>query len=231
VNRKLDRPAILAAALRVADRDGLGALTMRRVGDELGVEAMAIYHYFPSKSALLDELVASLYLEPPEPTESWREDLLSLSHLLRNPIRAHPAMLPELLSRPVQTENADRAREAQYTALAAAGLSGVALLDAHRTWGSYVFGYLVFEQQAVAHSAADWRPAADARFRLTASLAPHQAARDWDEQFVVGLHMLFDGFVARLPEPAVGFGETSGAEPARGAHDVGRPRGAVGGES
>jgi AcrR family transcriptional regulator len=196
MERVIDRSAILAAALLVVDRDGLGALTMRRLGGELGVEGMAIYHYFASKDALLDELVASLYREPPEPTGNWREDLMALSHLLRDEVRARPAMLPELLSRPVRTENADRAREAQYAALAAAGLSGVALLDAHRTWGSYVFGYLVFEQQSAARSEADWRPAADARFPLTASLAGDQAARDWDEQFVVGLRMLFDGFVA-----------------------------------
>ncbi len=131
---------------------------------------------------MLDELVASLYREPPEPTGNWREDLMALSHLLRDEVRARPAMLPELLSRPVRTENADRAREA---------------LDAHRTWGSYVFGYLVFEQQSAARSEADWRPAADARLPLTASLAGDQAARDWDEQFVVGLRMLFDGFVAQ----------------------------------
>jgi AcrR family transcriptional regulator len=92
--------------LLLVDRDGLRVLTMRRLGEELSVGALAIYHYFASKDALLDAPVASLYREPPEPTGNWREDLLALSHLLREAVRAHPAMLPEPLSCPVRTENA-----------------------------------------------------------------------------------------------------------------------------
>ena len=60
---KLSRERVLAAALELVDREGLSALSMRRVGAELGVEAMALYRYAPSKDALLDGLVEALYLE------------------------------------------------------------------------------------------------------------------------------------------------------------------------
>lgn len=54
---RLSRDRVLATALEVVDRDGLSGLSMRRLGAELGVEAMALYRYAPSKDALLDGLV------------------------------------------------------------------------------------------------------------------------------------------------------------------------------
>ena len=53
----LSRQQILDAALGLVDRDGLKGLTMRSLGQELGVEAMTLYHYVPNKDALLDGLV------------------------------------------------------------------------------------------------------------------------------------------------------------------------------
>ncbi|NUK28131.1 TetR/AcrR family transcriptional regulator [Streptomyces lunaelactis] len=60
---RLSRERVLAAALELVDREGLSALSMRRVGAELGVEAMALYRYAPSKDALLDGLVEALFIE------------------------------------------------------------------------------------------------------------------------------------------------------------------------
>jgi AcrR family transcriptional regulator len=50
----LNRDVIVAAALEIVEEQGLKSLTMRALGDRLGVEAMALYHYFPSKEALLE---------------------------------------------------------------------------------------------------------------------------------------------------------------------------------
>ncbi|MEU3947974.1 TetR family transcriptional regulator [Streptomyces sp. NPDC029526] len=60
---RLSRERVLAAALALVDEEGLSALSMRRLGAELGVEAMALYRYAASKDALLDGLVEALYLE------------------------------------------------------------------------------------------------------------------------------------------------------------------------
>jgi len=60
---RLNRERVLAAALELVDREGLSALSMRRLGVELGVEALALYRYAASKGALLDGLVEALYLE------------------------------------------------------------------------------------------------------------------------------------------------------------------------
>ena len=53
----LSRGQVLDAALDLVDRDGVAALSMRRLGAELGVEAMTVYHYLPNKDALLDGIV------------------------------------------------------------------------------------------------------------------------------------------------------------------------------
>src|SRR5262245_29256001 len=53
----LTRERVLVAARELADRDGIEALTMRRLADDLGVEAMSLYHHLPNKDAILDGLV------------------------------------------------------------------------------------------------------------------------------------------------------------------------------
>src|SRR3989442_13967025 len=53
----LSRELIAAAAMALVDREGLAALSTRRLGEELGCEAMSIYHHFPSKAHLMDALV------------------------------------------------------------------------------------------------------------------------------------------------------------------------------
>ncbi|CAL9359776.1 TetR/AcrR family transcriptional regulator [Streptomyces sp. enrichment culture] len=67
---RLSRERVLAAALALVDEEGLSALSMRRLGAELGVEAMALYRYAASKDALLDGLVEALYLELEERLDS-----------------------------------------------------------------------------------------------------------------------------------------------------------------
>ena len=58
--RPLDKEAIELAALALIDKDGLGELSMRRLGKKLGVEAMSLYHHYPSKAHLLDALLDRL---------------------------------------------------------------------------------------------------------------------------------------------------------------------------
>src|SRR5918994_3617768 len=72
----LSREAVLGAARRVADDQGVDHLTMRRLAAELGVTPNALYTYFPDKEALLDALVDDLLagIEPGDPDEGdWRD--------------------------------------------------------------------------------------------------------------------------------------------------------------
>lgn len=95
----LDRDRILRAALRLIDQHGLAELSMRRLGAELGVQAMAVYRHLPSKQAVIegvremifDELAA---LRPTEtPSGRWDDGLVALAHAFRDACRRHPHAL------------------------------------------------------------------------------------------------------------------------------------------
>ncbi len=82
----LSRRFILETALHIVDRDGPDGLTMRRLGTELGVDPMAVYHYVPSKTALFDGITeaiwASLDVRDINPDDSWQQQL---AHRRRDP--------------------------------------------------------------------------------------------------------------------------------------------------
>lgn len=95
----LTRDVILHAAVGLADREGLPALTMRRLAADLGVEAMSLYHHVPNKDALLDGVVdvvvtqineATRIAERPEPTTDWRADLRQTILTARDVLLRHP---------------------------------------------------------------------------------------------------------------------------------------------
>ncbi len=76
--RRLSRERVVAAALRIVDRDGLEGLTMRALGRELGVDPMAVYHWVANKDELLGLIVEAVYAEIPLdpallPGGDWRE--------------------------------------------------------------------------------------------------------------------------------------------------------------
>jgi AcrR family transcriptional regulator len=92
---------IVRAATGIVDRDGLSALTMRRLGRELDVQAMSIYHHVPNKSVLLDRLVEHL-LAPAEgvaSADSPTELLEAHCRGLRAALHAHPNLAPLVAAR------------------------------------------------------------------------------------------------------------------------------------
>lgn len=94
----LTRARVLKAAMKLADREGLPALSMRRMGKDLGVEAMSLYHHLPGKEGILDALAESLCAEisaavadrPAECTRSWKTDLRSRCLAARKVVLRHP---------------------------------------------------------------------------------------------------------------------------------------------
>ncbi|MEV4257940.1 TetR family transcriptional regulator, partial [Spirillospora sp. NPDC049652] len=92
----LTRQAVLEAALALADREGLKALSMRRIGQELGVEAMSLYQHVAGKDALLDGLVEQLFTQvalPPAGAADWRGWLRGYADALLGALLAHPRAL------------------------------------------------------------------------------------------------------------------------------------------
>src|SRR5258706_5684902 len=103
----LSRERVLEAALQIVDREGLEAISMRRLGDALGVEAMSLYNHVPNKAAVLDGVFERVLAELPvlKPgRKSWRAVLKAQALALRDVLAAHPNALPLFATRPAVTE-------------------------------------------------------------------------------------------------------------------------------
>ena len=96
---RLDRRQILSAALALVDRDGLDALSLRRLGAELGVDPMAIYRHVEGRDGLEEGLAEVLWEEVarPEPGDDAPAALRRLARSLRDLFRRHPAAAPLIL--------------------------------------------------------------------------------------------------------------------------------------
>jgi AcrR family transcriptional regulator len=175
-SRPLTAETITDAALTLVDREGVDALSMRRLGAELGVEAMALYHHFPSKEALIDAVMArGTPGALPKPSGRWRDDLRALMNAVRRQLSAHPGLLPLRWARRRVSPEAKVILDMEAAIFERAGFGDDLRRDAHRLLGSYVVGFVVAGVEAL-------REVSDA---------------EWATQFDVGLAMLIDGIEAR----------------------------------
>jgi AcrR family transcriptional regulator len=144
---RIDRTAVLAAALDLADTSGLAAVTMRAVADRLGVTPMALYRHVGDKQQLFDGLVELLLQELPLPSPElpWRDRLGAMAAAMRATARRHPVVFPLLLQRPAATAGALRVREVVYACLREAGLDESGVARAERMLSTFVIGFATSE--------------------------------------------------------------------------------------
>lgn len=135
---------ITAEALAIIDESGHESLSMRTLATRLGVEAMALYHYFPSKDALLtaitrllEEEAANQWINPPK---DWRDRILFMGRIHIRTILAHPNAVSLMTARPNPGGAGYITLEALLRALADAGLDGEASLLWSRTIISFING-------------------------------------------------------------------------------------------
>jgi AcrR family transcriptional regulator len=105
---KFTVPDIVAAAVALADAEGLAAVSMRRVAERLGVTAMSLYTYVPGKAELLDVMVDAVNAEAVREgftATGWRGRLAEVAGLNRELYRRHPWLLQVATSRPVLGPN------------------------------------------------------------------------------------------------------------------------------
>ena len=119
---------IVRAAIGIADRDGLEAVTMRRLADSLGVRPMALYTYVPGKSELLDLMLDTVYGDMPQAAllgDGWRERLVAVARDNRALFELHPWAAAISTSRPPLGPGLMAKYEHELSALANAGLDDV----------------------------------------------------------------------------------------------------------
>ena len=147
--KSLQNAEIAAAALAILDREGLAALSMRSVAEELGVGTMSLYRYVTDREHL-ERLVVELVLQDLDlrlPVGlSWRRQATLLLTRARAQARRHPAAIPLLLMHRQSSEQSTRWGEALLAALSSAGFRGDPRVIAFRTLLSYLFGALQVDQ-------------------------------------------------------------------------------------
>jgi TetR/AcrR family transcriptional regulator, tetracycline repressor protein len=121
----LSRERVLRTALELVDRDGVDALTMRRLGRELGVEAMSLYSYVDNKQDLIEGVVEQVFKEMPLITPgpgSWQERLRINAAMFRSVLLRHPRAVRLVAGRPLITEGTVAFVESALVELRSVGL-------------------------------------------------------------------------------------------------------------
>jgi AcrR family transcriptional regulator len=199
--RPLNRALILDAAVSLIEQEGPGALSMRRLGSRLGVEAMALYHHFDSRDELLSAIGDRL-LEPLHEldlTEDWREACRRFATALRDVAVARPATFQLLGLQPLDTPASLRPVERLVGVLVRCGFGPGEALGIYRATVSYARGYALAEATGFTVDAAQpggrKRLAALPRgeFPILAGRAKELARLDADAGYELGLHALLAG--------------------------------------
>jgi TetR/AcrR family transcriptional regulator, tetracycline repressor protein len=200
----LSRRRVLEEAVRFVDREGLEALTMRKLGAELGVEAMSLYNHVPNKSALLDGMVEVLLGElkvPPE-NHGWEERIREGYRAFRRLAHEHPNVFPLLVNRPPDTMDGVWLVEEVLKTLEEAGFGKETALHAFRALSSYTFGYAMAEIRGFALEPDGSRLGAHRlspeEFPRLCELRPQLENVDHDAEFEFGLDLIISGLQTRL---------------------------------
>ncbi len=204
----LSRQRVHRAALEFVDAHGLAALSMHKLGAELGVRGMSLYSHVDSKDTLLDGIVTVMWEElelPPAGSTDWRDTLTSFAHVLRALIHRHPHAAPLLISRPIMSTYHLEVLDAHLRVLRGGGFTHERAVEVLRTVEAYALGYALLEVSYLAPQPA--REEDDlARFRRVAAMAPadtpdhllrlaiqYCGGCDMNHQFKLGVDLMLRG--------------------------------------
>jgi len=229
----ITRTAILASALTIIDRDGVDGLSMRRLGEAVGRDPMVLYRHVPNKAAVLDGVVEMVFdeLSVDAANPDWAAALRALARDFRGLARAHPNVVPLLVTRPLATalgmrpQGILRPLERIIALLTAAGFTGVQALHMYRALFGFLYGHILTELQEVVERPEETDdvlrlglhrlPLGD--FPHLRELAPSLASYDGLAELDRGLDILLSGLATELGAPA-GPSEP-GATPPNKHHD------------
>lgn len=213
---RINQEIVLSTALALVDAEGLDALTMRRLGQELGRDPMGLYRYAANRAALLDgvtELVLNeLGVVPDHP--DWQVQLRRIAHDLRMIALRHPNVVPLLVTRPLSTPlglrpvGTLRPLEQILSLLSRAGFAPADALHVYRAYYGFLYGHILNELQefivdadeneALLRLGLHRLPAKD--FPHLRALAPLLADYDGEAELDEGISILLAGLSARLTD-------------------------------
>ncbi|RAY12288.1 TetR/AcrR family transcriptional regulator [Actinomadura craniellae] len=207
----LSRDLVLEAAIRVADRGGVEAITMRRVAQELGVEAMSLYHHVPNKDAILDGVVDTVFAAielPGAGHDDWRDAIRARASSARAVLSQHSWALSLMDSRRNPGLTTLRHHDAVLGVLRNAGFTLPMAAHAISLIDSYISGFVLYEANLpitapdevkdVAADILEHLPADELPY-LTELIVDHalQPGYDHTGEFGYGLDLILDALEAR----------------------------------
>ncbi|MBF6195842.1 TetR/AcrR family transcriptional regulator C-terminal domain-containing protein [Nocardia beijingensis] len=208
----LSRERIVRAAIRLADADGLEAVSLRKVAAALDVGPMRLYGYIATKDELLDLMVDAVYAEIRPTGNSRREVLRSVAETTRHAVHQHEWLADLLGGRPQLGPHALARGEAVIAALD--GVDVDLVMPVVTAVDAYVIGAVrreIAERRAERATGMDekqWQAAygpylqrafATGRYPALATVIRDAAHLDADQTFHTGLEFLLDGIEARIP--------------------------------
>jgi TetR/AcrR family transcriptional regulator, tetracycline repressor protein len=208
---RLSKRTVTERALKLADADGLDALTIRKLATDLGVTPMALYWHFRSKEDLLEGVAEQVWGEIEvrvDPSVPWPVQLQRGLESLIRVLRAHPAAPQLLLEHEKRNEAAQRATEAALEILYSAGFdaeqaseiarstlwTGIMLVMSETGWAPELSGEARAEKQRRNHVYLAMLPAATYP-RLVQS-ASYMANCDPDFHYRLGVQLFIAGVEA-----------------------------------
>lgn len=198
---KLSPEKITDAAIRIADAEGLEAVSIRRIAAELNARPMSLYDHFEDKGGILDSMVdagtADMVVRGPLPSD-WRGAMEAIARRAHANFRAHPWFITLVGRRPRFGPNAQKAADQVIRALADLPLEEDERWTLMGIVNDYVLGYSLRAvatapgRNAEAIPRKDLEPPSD-----LASLAKNLRARTTEERFESGLQAVLDGLERR----------------------------------
>jgi AcrR family transcriptional regulator len=194
----------------VADDGGLEALTMQRIGEQVGAEAMSLYRHVRNKDDLLDGIVDLVFaeIELPAAGTEWKTAMRARAVSARAALTRHPwsVGLMESRSQPGPANMAHH--DAVLGVLFAAGFSGLDATHAYNLLDSYIYGFALQERGLPFGNQEELAVLGATMFRdMPASEYPNlqqvageliESGFDYADEFEFGLDLILDGLERRL---------------------------------
>jgi AcrR family transcriptional regulator len=202
----LNRERVLRAAVALADESGTGSLSMRKLGDALGVEAMSLYNHVANKGDLLDGMVDFVFSEIDLPAggADWKTSMRQRAISVRHALARHPWAIGLMESRTSPGPATLRHHDAVIGSLRQGGFSIEMAAHAYSVLDSYIYGFALQEASLPFDTAEETADVAEMIFKqlppdeypyLTELTVEHvlQPGYDYGNEYEFGLDLILDG--------------------------------------
>jgi AcrR family transcriptional regulator len=195
----LTRDGIAEAALALIDRQGLEALSYRRLAEAIGCEAMSLYHYFPSKAHLVDAVIDRVIgtLQVPPRGGEWLDRVRKAAWNYRAMALGHPKLYPLMAVHRMNTAVGVRKLDEIIGLFRDGGFDDAAAAQLFRDFGYYITGAALDETAGYAKGPSAAEPVSDAEIARDcpnlAAMAPYFKPQHFEPTFAHGLELLLEG--------------------------------------